>query len=377
MSRIAILTPSLVRGDAVGNDAVQMHHLLRKAGHATRLFASYADCDEVPVSGMQHAAKFLRHPDARMIYHHSVGWREGLELVERRLCPTAVRYHNVTPPQFFENSLPEYVAACKTGRAQTGVLARMGLEGYMADSAFNARELLDEGAPAERCTVVPPFHHIDRLLATPADMAALDAYRTEGVTWLMVGRVAPNKGHVALIEAFSIYHHHYNPDSRLLIVGKRDGNVVEYNTRIEQMIAAYRLENAVRLTGMATEGQLKAAFLVADVFATASRHEGFCVPLVEAMAMKIPIVAYGNTAIPETVGDAGIVWDENDPWLMAATVDRLVTDRRLAGRLGRAGAMRYRSEFSTAAIAERFEAALKPVLQSQVAEAAFRLRLIA
>ena len=106
------------------------------------------------------------------------------------------------------------------------------------------------------------------------------------------------------------------------------------------------LANAVVFTGGVSDEELKAYYLVADAFVTVSEHEGFCVPLVEAMSMKLPITAYASTAIPETVGDAGIVWTERNPMLVAESIDLFVRDNTVRDALGRRGYRRYESMFA-------------------------------
>jgi glycosyltransferase involved in cell wall biosynthesis len=78
------------------------------------------------------------------------------------------------------------------------------------------------------------------------------------------------------------------------------------------------------------------------------------VPLVEAMAMKLPITAYASTAIPETLGDAGIVWTERNPFLIAESLDRFVRDSAVSDALGLRGRRRYESTFTNEKIEHTF-----------------------
>ena len=120
----------------------------------------------------------------------------------------------------------------------------------------------------------------------------------------------------------------------------------------------YRLGHRARWLLVASEAELKAAYLASHVLMLLSRHEGFCVPLVEAMAFKLPIVARACAAVPETIGDAGIVWPDADPLLFAASANRVLHDRELQWRLQERGAARYRAEFAPARLQERFVALL-------------------
>jgi glycosyltransferase involved in cell wall biosynthesis len=91
-----------------------------------------------------------------------------------------------------------------------------------------------------------------------------------------------------------------------------------------------------------------------------SEHEGFCVPLVEAMAMKVPIVAYASTAIPETADDASLIWNERDPYLMAQSIDFLQANEEARMALAYRGSRRYEENFSNNAIEKRFFDVVQP-----------------
>jgi glycosyltransferase involved in cell wall biosynthesis len=224
------------------------------------------------------------------------------------------------------------------------------------------QELISEGADAERSFVVPPFHHIDRLHSISPDSAVLERYGDDKVNVLIVGRVSPNKGHIALLEAFATYFYHYNQDSRLLVVGKGGEGLSPYSALLRQAAASLGLEKSVVFTGGVADNALKAYYMIADAFMITSEHEGFCVPLVEAMAMKLPIIAYASSAIPGTVEDAGLVWAERDPYLLAQSLDLVVRDEKIAGALSLKGRRRYEEKFTNEKIEGQFLSALDCLL---------------
>jgi glycosyltransferase involved in cell wall biosynthesis len=168
----------------------------------------------------------------------------------------------------------------------------------------------------------------------------------------------PNKNVHHLIEVFAHYHFDYNNNSRLLLVGKGGEGFTPYPKLLHRVVEKLGLTKAVVFTGGVSDEALKASYLVADAFVTVSEHEGFCVPLVEAMSMKLPITAYASTAIPETIGDAGIVWTERNPMLIAGSIDLFVRDRSVRDALGRRGYRRYESMFTNAKAEEIFLQAL-------------------
>ena len=210
-----------------------------------------------------------------------------------------------------------------------------------------------EGHQGRSCAVLPPFHHADQLAQIKSDPAVVRQFSNGKTNLLMVGRLAPNKAHSALIDTFFIYHYRYNRDSRLLIVGKEDPGFVSYNRSLKIKVEKFALENSIFFLGQVKDEALKAYYLLAHAFIMTSLHEGFCVPLIEAMSMRVPIVAYGSTAIPETVGKVGFVWNEWDPELIAASIDRIVRDGSLRRSLSEMGWMRYQSMFTNHRIKEK------------------------
>lgn len=356
--RVALLAPVLTQGDAITNDILGMFEALKKAGWDARLYAAETLFDHLTVRHISKINSFLKSPSDILIYHYSIGWEPALELLRTLKCKRVVKYHNVTPPEFFIPWSEAYEMACRTGREQLRAVAQSPCDLYLSDSDYNKRELITFGAPESKSRALAPFHHIDRLSSLDADLSVLNEYRDAVINILMVGRVAPNKGHRALIRAFAIYHRYYNQTSRLFIVGKEDDRLASYSQALREGVARLGLQDAVVFTGEVSDEALKAYYLLSHLFMIASEHEGFCVPLVEAMAMKIPVVAYGAAAVPQTVGNAGIVWEEQDPHLLAESANFLIRDEELAATLGLMGLRRYERLFTNERIEAEFLQAL-------------------
>lgn len=354
MTKIAILTPCIEHGDAVSNDVIGMYQVLRSEGHPVHVFANNWFIEEPKIEHVSKIDPFLTHQSDLLIYHFSVGWDLGLNILLNAKCNKIIKYHNITPPEFFDSVNQDYANVCRAGRKQLKDIANIRCERYLADSEYNMGELVTEGADQTKCVVLPPFHHIDRLRAINANLRALDACRDGKTNIVTVGRLSPNKGHATLIEAFATFYYHYDVNSRLLIIGKEDARLHPYTTLLRERIHDLDLDRAVIFTGAVPDETLKAYYLMAHVFMTTSEHEGFCVPLVEAMAMKIPIVAYGTSAIPGTVGKAGIVWDQPDPFLLAGSVDHILKDDSLNFALCEMGWRRYRDQFTNEKIKNLF-----------------------
>lgn len=354
MRRVAILTPSLTTADAVSNDVLGMFDVLTRNDHEVRIFCESHARQHAATFEVGRIGSFLKSPTDILIYHHSRGWDPGVQIVRDTRCRRVIRYHNVTPAEFFIGFNRTDQDLCERGRSEMGQLATAQCDLYVPNSSFSMQEMIAAGAEASRSFVVPPFHHIDRLSTITADKETVAKYSAVNANIVTVGRVVPHKNVHHLIEVFAHYYYDYNNKSRLIVVGKGGEGLSSYSSLLHRAVQKLGLANAVVFTGGVSDEALKAYYSVADAFVTVSEHEGFCVPLVEAMSMKLPITAYASTAIPETVGDAGIVWKERDPTLIAETIDRFVRDHSLRDALGLRGYRRYQSMFTNEKIEHTF-----------------------
>ena len=364
MPRVAVVTPHFTQHDAVCNDVLGMYEALRKRGSDARIYAADWTVGETklkvwPVSRIK---EFLKNPRDVLIYHHSMGWETGCDLLAELSCRRIIKYHNVTPPEFFVGWGEEYENVCRAGRSQTNFIANAQCDLYLADSKHNLSELISAGAPESRSVVVHPFHRIEHLFHLGPDFEIIDRYRDGKASMLMVGSLFPNKGHAFLLEVFATYYHDYNKNSRLFIAGKEGESLRKYSNYLHEQAEHLQLGADVVFTGQVTDDELKAYYLMADLFVTASEHEGFCVPLVESMALKLPIVALGSAAIPDTVGDVGLIWGEKDPYLFAESIDTLINDESIRSRMGLMGRRRYDNLFTNDKTEEQFLNALGEVL---------------
>jgi len=345
--RAALLLPVFASHDAIGTDVLGMLDGLRALGIETRIFCEGKDGTDVRTYPVSDLLSFAGGRDDAIIYHYSVGWPLAIDVLRRARGRRIVRYHNITPPEFFAGFSPLYVDVCARGRKEIPAVAKLGCELYIAASEYNRTELVAAGAPADRVEVLAPFHRVEQLLDCEADLRLHDELGDGTRNFLMVGRIAPNKAHLDLIDAFAAYLDGFGDSARLILVGKSDVNLRSYEQAIRDRAAQHELGGRIRWIPSASEAQLKAAFLSSHVLMLLSRHEGFCVPLVEAMAMHLPIVARASAAIPETLDGAGLIWDSADPLVFAAAADRIFRDEKLRQHLEDLGARRYRERYAS------------------------------
>jgi len=241
-----------------------------------------------------------------------------------------VQYHNVTPAAFFAPYDPALFRLASLARQELASLAQR-VDLALGDSAFNRAELDALGFP--RTGVMPIAVDTNRITNGPPRPALERILRDGLINILFVGRVAPNKkveDHIRLAEMYKRYVDSYY---RFIFVGRYDG-VPRYYAQVRALIAEYEmLPDRFWFTGPVPDEDLAAFYRWSDAYVTLSEHEGFCVPLVEAMAADVPILAYAAGAVPETLGGAGILFAPKDLEIAAELLGSVVYDRGLRARV--------------------------------------------
>jgi glycosyltransferase involved in cell wall biosynthesis len=353
--RIDQVIPSLASRDAIGGHVVQLRDLLRSRGFESDIFYGNATPDRLdygfPVSRLGDRSS----TDRVLLYQLSIG--SGVaDIFRDRGERKFVNYHNITPADLLEAWIPAVGEEVRWGRAQLRDLAPI-TEFAIADSMFNEREL--QAAGYRSTTTVPLLLDLDGFAGSPDPTLAarLTGQRAGGGSELLfVGKVSPHKGQHDLVKALAAYRRLYDPQARLRLVGGAISD--EYRAAVERFADELGLIDAVEIAGSVTHEELIAYYAAADVFVCLSNHEGFCVPLLEAMYHRVPIVAYTNTAVPETVATAGLVLPDKQPARVAAAIHRVVTDQNLRAALARAASERVAS-FALPRVQEGFASALE------------------
>jgi glycosyltransferase involved in cell wall biosynthesis len=312
--------------------------------------------DRLVLSGPESLA-----PLDAVVYHHSFHWPVGGQALAGFRGPIAFKYHNVTPPGYFEGFAPHYVERCALGRAQTGELAAahpMGL--WTADSPFNLAELLDAGVEPARACVVPPFTRVDGLLAR--EPQPRDPHH-----WLFIGRWAPNKGHRELVECLAMYRRHYAPGARLTVVGAVDESMGGYNVAVWKAVEANALQGAVDFRTHVADDELDRLLDTAGCYVNLSLHEGFCVPVIEAQAVGLPVLTGDAGASAETAGPGQPVVplpiDDEDFQFVARVAHEIAADGRLREGAVAAGRLNVSRRFTDEAVANAFVGAIEPLIR--------------
>jgi len=353
MSGVHQFVPMLHRSDAVGRHTLALRAVLAARGIASRVYVDLVDPDTANETRPFASYADEAAPGDVLVYQFATAsaiasWLAG------RPETLVVNYHNVTPPEFYapwDNAMARHQLRAQAELRALAPRAALGL----AVSAFNEAELRQAGF--DRTAVVPPAAIVD---TGTVDTGTVDtgaaAHGTDGspsgsgARWLSVGRLAPNKGIEYAAMALLVIRAHRDPAATLEVVGRPV--VPSYTAALHRFVDEMGLHDAVRFRGALSDAELVAAMARADVLVITSQHEGFGVPVIEAMAMGLPVVAHRGGALPEVVGDAGLLVDATDPWAVAGAVDRALGEQGLRASLAAAASRRI-ADLDLASAGER------------------------
>jgi glycosyltransferase involved in cell wall biosynthesis len=307
--------PNLAYGDAISNQALFIRDTLRAEDYRSNIYVRYVD-PRVAHECIVFAPEEIDESSG-IIYHHSIGTELTPHVVAHH-GPKFLIYHNITPAEFFEPYSPDFAQILRAGRADLPNLAQH-FPNSAGDSIFNAAELRECGFSEP---MVLPIAVDPAKWNVPPDAGLMEQLQDGRTNILFVGRIAPNKKQDDLIHAFQRFLV-ADPSARLILVGPAEQGD-PYAGHLRGIIESNGLAESVTIAGSIHDSQLGAFYRTAHLFWSMSEHEGFCVPLVEAMWFDIPIVAYRNSAVPETLGDAGLIFTSKSDLDQLAALSWLV-----------------------------------------------------
>ena len=312
--------PAAHRGDAIGDSARRVRDLLRGMGHDSDIYALTIDDDmrgEVQSFGEAGA----RRGDVT-IFHYALPspMTDAFGALPKG---RVLQYHNITPAHFFAPYQPEVFRIAALGRQDLASLAgRTDLA--LGDSEYNRQELERLGfrpsgvfpiaLDLARITDAPPHPVLERMLG-------------DGLTnFLFVGRMVPNKRLEDIVRLAEVYKRYIDANYRFIFVGRTDG-IPRYYATVRALIAEFdMLPDRFLFPGAVPDWELAAYYRTASVYLSLSEHEGFCVPLLEAMAADVPVFAYASSAVPDTLAGAGVCWSPKDLEYAAELLGQLAFD---------------------------------------------------
>jgi len=323
--KIVQVVASLTEGDGVSNAVMALDDMLKRRGYETAIYNQRLNLHSVQNP--------LFSEDNIVIYHLALTVDPMLRYLK---CRKILAFQNITDPRLFrEHGLDELRMQAAIGLCDVEETPQY-FDAAITFSAYSRDVLLQKGWRADRVFVLPILMRWEQFHHAP-DAGVLQRYQDGRTNILFTGRIFPSKRQEDVIRAFAAYRQ-YDATARLFLVGKVASE--HYYQRLLRLAKSLHVAQDVIFPGHVRFSEYLAYYQVADVFLCMSVHEGFCIPLVEAMYFQLPIVALARTAVPDTLGGCGVLVDTAEPETVAAAVHRLMSDaeerkRILAGEATR------------------------------------------
>lgn len=357
MKSVVIAHQTVVDGDAIGNDILGMYTCLKEEGYDVSIFAENYLGTFYPLKSQRtKALKEIRNPDSTMIYHHSIFWEGGREVLLNCRGKIMFKYHNITPPGFFRDYSSTLYEKCIRGIEQTKEFIQLFNKSmWVACSMFSADDLVRKGVDQQFVNIIPPFNTLPFLDSIEPDYAIIqELINNKKNNVLFIGRIAPNKGHINLIRTIHEYREHYDHRIRLWIIGPFDESLKNYTRKLEKMVRDQHLENTITFTGKIPLNSIKSYYLGCDEFLCMSEHEGFCVPIIEAQKMMLPVITTGSSALRETAGHDQIVLEDSDHNFAASALYTVYSEPAIRNFCQNHGLVNVTTRFSNSIIRDQF-----------------------
>lgn len=328
-------------GDAVTDHAFSLQKCLKRMGFQSEIYA-----ENIHPSLRQKTKSWSEYKGGELLIHH---FAIGSDLNEAVKTVSAEKkvfvYHNITPPEFFEGYNLKSQSLCARAQNQLMTLSDV-YDMSLAVSEYNCAELRKLGF--SNLHVLPILYDFSK--SGIADETYMPMREKKNI--LFLGRIAPNKKQQDVIKAFYLYHR-LVPESRLFLVGSYQG-MEKYLNELVSLTVLLGLQNDVVFTGKVSYGAMNHLYKNADLFLSMSEHEGFCVPLLESMYFRVPILAFGAGAVPETIGNGGVLFYEKNYPFIAEMMVSLTENESFRNEVIQRQLLRLK-DFSEETITKKFE----------------------
>ena len=322
------LHPTAFCGDAIGNDMLEICRVLRSYGYNSDIYSKHIDPRLSKIVKDYHEYRKISSPDNILVVHYSTGYGQDIfDFIKSLPDKKVLIYHKTTPPRYFADYNDSLAALSQKGLEQITNFKGMVIAAW-ADSEYNRKEL--ERFGFSRTDVLPIIMNFKKF--RDLNRRIYEKFNDGKINIIFVGRIAPNKKIEDLILVFYYYYNYINTNSRLIIVGS-DSGLETYHRKLNSLIKNMKLEGKVVFTGKVPDEDLSAYYRAATNFICMSEHEGFCIPIVEAMFFKIPVIAYNSTAVPYTLGNAGVLVNKKDYLEIAELINVINSDTKLKNAL--------------------------------------------
>ena len=308
---------AMTKHDGASKFVLEMDKIFKELGYSSEIYAHKIDERiEYPIRPM---ASFDGGAEDIVIYHMTTGTSFN-KWVYNYPHKIVLYYHNITPAKYFFGNAWGSFFKCLSGRRDLKKIVRNTFYAWGA-SEYSCRELRALGMAQAKplAAIVEP----QKYLGYETLPLLYNRYHDDWVNLLVVGRGVPHKKQDEAIRVLKYYHDHISEKVRLIIVGNIKKS---FDKKLHALTKTLQMEEHVIFTGMVSQEELCTYYRLADAVLSLSEHEGFCVPLVEGMIFEKPVFAYACAAVPETLGQAGILLRDKSPEAVATVLQHTLGD---------------------------------------------------
>jgi len=315
--RIVQFLPNLTYGDAISDFALKLDKIFKSWGLISDIYVKECTLNYQSIVGKYE--DFILQDNDLLIYHSSISSDVLKFFVNINSKRKVLIYHSVTPCKYFEGYSQKYFDLLKNTRDELKFVSSK-IDLALAVSEFNRVELISLGFDkTDKLPIILDFKRFEDVRVA----SKKDSYKNI----LFVGRFSPNKKHDDLIKAFFIYKKYFNKDARLYLVGDYEG-MEEYFLRLNILVQKLNLSDSVVMPGHVSFEELVVFYKNSDLFLSMSEHEGFFVPLLESFYFDLPVLAFDSSAVSETMGGAGVLFDEKNYYDVAKKINEIISDEK-------------------------------------------------
>lgn len=309
--RVVQILEGYKNGTGTGNFVTAVDELLKRSGIESEIYNHTLN-----YFYLEQEIKNIFTPDTLVIYHLAYVMDP---LVKYLPCKKILMFHNITTPDFFDGIEENMRRCCSSGLYDTRNIEPY-FECAIAFSEYSKQILLKSGWSSNKIHVIPLLVRLDKFTGVP-DEQIIKKYSDGNKNILFTGRVIFHKKQEDVIKVFENYVKKYEKDARLFLIGEIGSDIYFYS--LKEYCKQLGIDHQIIIANHVSFNEYLAYYSIADTFVCMSEHEGFCIPLVEAMYFNIPIIAYNSTAVSDTLNGYGVLFNEKNYNTIAKQIHEL------------------------------------------------------
>jgi glycosyltransferase involved in cell wall biosynthesis len=319
IKKIHQFSPSVHLGDGISNGMFFFQKILKSLGFQSEIYAENIK-DDVKDLVKNYKTFDIENKEQIIFIHYSI-YYDFAPWIDKIKAKKHIIYHNITPPEFFKDNQYLY-DMCKKGIELLPDLASK-FEGSIGDSKLNSDDL--EKYNFKNIHTIPLLVDVEKVRSFSFNYELFDKL-SDDFNIIFVGRIAKNKAQHDLIKIADIYRY-INPNFKMYIIGGTTDSA--YFEELNELINQNKLHNNVIITGKVSNEDLYAYYKSANIFLCMSEHEGFGMPLIEAMLFNVPVLAYDSSNIANTLNHGGVLFKEKSHKHIASTIELIRNNPKL------------------------------------------------